>query len=411
MEFSINQFAGIKNTIYPERLNDGFEFDNPGFQKEIAPADLVEALNVDFDDTGYVVSRDGTELKVAGEFHSLWSDGNTALVVQNGRLKKLENNFSLTDLAEVKGKNLCYLSLNDKIYWSDGVANTGIVEGSSNRSWGLPIPNIQSISRISGTLFAGRYQIAIAYERVDGQESGTAMPVLMSSSGGEGFRVSWDTDEMPSDVSKVILYASDANGEQLFRVGHVTASSGSMEFRTSYLNSQPLRTRFFEAPPVCSDITYFNGRIYMAVGVNVIATTPFGYELVDMLDFVSVDGSAITMLRGVENGIFVGTERGVTYLGGDDLRDFKSTLVRESSVVRGSAVYADGMKVTGRKDLSGLNIVIFTTEDSIMAGLPDGDLFNFTYDRYRFSGGGKAAATFIDTNVKHQYLVVQQQNI
>ena len=408
MEYSIKRFAGIKNTVYPERLNDGFEFDNPGFQREVAPADLIEAVNVDFDDTGYVVSRDGTELKVSGEFYSLWSDGKIALVVQNKTLKSLSSSMVLSNLAGVAGNNLCYLSLNDRVYWSDGVSSTGVVEGGSNRSWGLPIPEIQVISRISGTLFAGRYQLAIAYERVDGQESGTAMPVLMSSAGGDGFRVQWSVSSVPSDVIGVILYASDANGEQLFRVGVAQASIGYMDFKTSLLKSNALKTRYLEKPPACSDITYFNGRIYMAVGQNIVATIPFGYELVDMLDFISVDGSEITMLRAVEDGIFVGTQRGITFLKGKDLRDFESTLVRESPVLKGSAVYADGMKVTGRKELVGLNIVLFTTVDSIVAGLPNGELFNFTYDQYRFSGGGQAAAAFIDTNVKHQYLVVQQ---
>lgn len=410
MEFSISEFAGIRNTVYPERLNDGFKFDNPGFQREIPPADLTVAENVDFDDSGYLVSREGLEFKVAGDFHSLWSDGTTALVVQDKVLKNLSTDFTLTSLATVQSDSLCYLSLNNVIYWSDGVAATGVIENGVNRSWGLAIPQIQSITRVPGELFAGRYLIAISYEREDGQESGVAMPVLMTAEVGGGFRVTWDIDAIPSDVGRVILYSSDANGEQLFRIGSVASGVGYIELRSSLLKSNALRTKYLERPPACSDITYFNGRIYMAVGANIIATLPFGYELVDMLDFISVDGTQITMLRAVENGIFVGTQKGITFLGGKDLKDFTSTLVRESPVVKGSAVYADGMKVTGKKELSGLNVVLFTTEDSIMAGLPDGDLFNFTHDRYRFSGGSQAAAAFIDTNVKHQYLVVQQIN-
>jgi hypothetical protein len=410
MEFSIDEFAGIKNTLYPERLNDGFKFDNPGFQREIPPADLTVAENVDFDDSGYLISRDGLELKVSGEFHSLWSDGSTVLVVQNKVLKSVSDTFTLSDIATVQSNNLCYLALNNVIYWSDGVAATGAISNGVNRSWGLPIPRIQSVSSIPGEMFAGRYLLAIAYERNDGQESGVELPVLMTTVDGGGFRVTWDTDSIPLDVDRVILFSSDANGEQLFRVGSVAASIGYMDIRSSLLISNPLKTRYLEKPPACSDLTYFNGRIYMAVGENILATAPYAYEMVDMLDFISVDGTPITMLRAVENGIFVGTQKGITFLGGKDLKDFTSTLVRESPVVKGSAVYADGMKVTGKKELSGLNVVLFTTDDSIMAGLPDGDLFNFTHDKYRFSGGSHAAAAFIDTNVKHQYLVVQQYN-
>ncbi len=311
---------------------------------------------------------------------------------------------------DVARNDICYLSLDNKIYWSDGIRNSGIVQNGVNRSWGLDAPVIRSVSSISGSLFAGRYQIAITYERDDGLESGSVMPVLMDSAGGDGFRVFWSASAVPANVVSVNLYISDANGEQLFKVGSVPALTGAFDVTSSLLKSTPLRFRYLEKPIPCSDITYFNGRIYMSVGSSIFATIPFGYEHVDMLDFISVDGSSITMLRAVEDGIFVGTEKGVTFLRGKDYKDFESTLVRESPVIPGSAVYADGMKVTGRKDLSGLNIVIFTTNDSIMAGLPNGELFNFTYDRYRFSGGSRAAATFVDTEVKHQYLVVQQTN-
>lgn len=78
---------------------------------------LLEAENVDIDRTGMICSRDGRVLIKAGNFHSMKSFGNTCLIVQEGILKILNKDYTLTQLKTgLSDARVSYWYHDDKIY-------------------------------------------------------------------------------------------------------------------------------------------------------------------------------------------------------------------------------------------------------------------------------------------------------
>lgn len=405
-ERSIIGFSGAVNTLPAERLADGFSI--PGaIVQEQKPAELVKAENVDFDDSGYMSMRSGFEVRVAGVFSSLWSDGDFAFVVQEGVLKRVWSDLTMTPVASGVGEDVSFLRVADRVYWSDGESGSGVVSNSFSRSWGLPHVNPSNIVQIPGILKAGKYLVSIVYERSDGQLGGSGASHPVSLPDASGIRVSWDIENLPNGADFVVLYVSTTDGKVLYRATRTASIEGVTEF-TGGLQSLQMDTQFLSMPPYCHHMTLYKGRIYLAVGTAIYATTSLGYELCDLRDFIVVDGSRITMLKAVDTGIFVGTDNGVSFLKGNTLSEMDVSAIRESGVIVGSDVYADGDKVTGKADLAGIHVVIFTTSTGVLVGLPDGGIVNLTYDKYRFDALSKASAVFRDSNELHQYIVLQQ---
>ena len=88
-------------------------------------ASLVLADNVDFDNNGETTQRLGRESVYAGDPHSFWTkhtDDQTAYFVEDGVLKKLNLDFSATNVATLSTNNpLVYELVNDEIVITNGV--------------------------------------------------------------------------------------------------------------------------------------------------------------------------------------------------------------------------------------------------------------------------------------------------
>jgi len=107
---TISQFAGVKNTVAPERLQ---------------PGELERARNVDIDDARQLRRRRGYTLKSAGSYHSLFrADHGLVYGVKNGALGRIEPNYSFITIASgVGSRPLAYVHLGDYIYFSSEVTS------------------------------------------------------------------------------------------------------------------------------------------------------------------------------------------------------------------------------------------------------------------------------------------------
>ena len=137
-------FLGLNNRLPPERLT---------------PQELVQAINVDIDDSGGARSRQGFTSVLSGRCHSIWADGNTCLFVQNEQLMQLLPDFTpvalgLMGLDELHP--LSYVMVNGTVYFTNGVI-TGAFQNGAVRSWGLTQPPppqaITVITALSSTCF------------------------------------------------------------------------------------------------------------------------------------------------------------------------------------------------------------------------------------------------------------------
>lgn len=394
---TFSAFAGVNNTLSPERLHSLPSRDNP-------TCDLVVAVNVDIDNSGQVARRVGTTQKVAGAAHSIWALDNDCLYVQGTTLKRLNADFSSTTLATglTAELPLVYVPVNGRVYWSNGL-QTGVYADGGARSWGIAMPDAPGLQAISGTLAAGTYQAVVTLVRGDGQESGAGMASAITLVDGSGLRVSWD---IPLDlaITTVHIYLTEPNGEVLYQATEAPAADGSVEL-TSANRFLPLDTQWLDAPPPGQDLTLHRGRIIIAAGAFLFGTTALGYEYVDLRDYLAIDGTKIRFVIGVEHGLYVATEKQVFFLAGDRLEDMSLKTVVNAAGVARSAVLADGFAVTGNQALAGQQVALFATGDGICMGTPDGQVVHLSRDRYRFTATASGAACFRQTDTLNQYLL------
>lgn len=394
---TFSAFAGVNNTLAPERLHSLPTRDN-------ATCDLVAAVNVDIDNSGQVARRVGTTQKVAGAAHSLWAHGNDCLYVQGTTLKRLNADFSSTTLATglTAGLPLTYVAVNGRVYWSNGQESGAYVD-NANRSWGMAIPDAPGLQAIAGTLSAGTYQAVVTCVRGDGQESGAGMASVITLVDGSGLRVTWDIP-LDLDIADIHVYLTEPNGEVLYQAAEAAASLGSVDI-TSAGRFLPLDTQWLDAPPAGQDLTLHRGRIFIAAGAFLFATTALGYEYVDMRDYLALDGTTIRFVIGVERGLYIATEQQVYFLLGDRLEELGLKTVVNAAGVARSAVLADGFAVTGNQALAGQQVALFATAEGICMGTPDGQVVHLSQDHYRFTATASGAACFRQTDTLNQYLL------
>jgi len=118
----LGTFAGIRNTVSPERLD---------------PKELEAAVNVDIDDAGQVRRRRGRRQVATGSWHSLREVGDIRLAVRDGELGILEDSFAFAPLGTVGDARLSYTRVGDTIYFSSETV-AGKIVNRQLLPWGEP---------------------------------------------------------------------------------------------------------------------------------------------------------------------------------------------------------------------------------------------------------------------------------
>lgn len=392
----IRRFAGINNLDALERL--------VGVPSRDVPAvDLADAVNVDLDDSGRISRRAGQTLMLGGPAHSLWSNGDLCLFVQDGMMFRLYPDMSTEPVAAgLSDSPLAYAQVNNRIYHADGEFAAVFDEGRV-RSWGIPLSLTDVAASITGgTLPAGVYQFAMTVLRADGQESGCGLAARLDLPDGAGITFSWTPPRDP-ELTQVALYLTQPDGQTLMQAAIVDAGLGAFTY-VGGERSLPLATQWLDAPPPASVLALYRGRLYLAVGAFLYATAPLSYEHCDLRDFRAFDGSAIRVLCPVEGGLFVATDSATYFLSGASFADNALVKKLDAGGIRGSAITADGSIVTGRTELAGQVVALFATTEGIVLGLPDGSLQHLTRERFAYTARGEGAALFRATGAT-QYLL------
>lgn len=386
-------FAGVCNTLPAERLK---------------PTDLTAAVNVTIDDSGRVTRRDGQVLLAPGVgVHSLWAEGDLCCYVKGGGMYRLWPDLTAQLVAlGLSDDPMTYVRVADRVYHSNG-KTTGLLAEGSVRGWGIPLDSaVVGISPTTGHLPPGTYQCALTWLTRDGRESGTGLAARLDLPHGGGIRFVWTA---PADmhITEAALYVTQANGEVLHQALVVDVE----DEQASYVGgdrSLPLATQWLDAPPAGQCLAFYRGRIYIAAGPYLYATSPHGLEYCDLRDYLAIDGSRINVLLPVDGGLFVGTEQGVYFLAGAALAEHSLVAKSAARAVAGSGVLADGQKVTGRAELAGVKVVLLTTSDGVLLGLSDGSMANLTQERYQFAAGQRAAAILQPEATRTDYLLSMQ---
>lgn len=384
-------YNGLRNDVTAERFSIG---------------DLDVASNIDLDKTGRMARRAGYTRVGTGATHSLWANpqGTECYCMQGAVLNRVNADYSLTPLATLHAStHVSFWQVNERTFFSNGV-DTGVVEQGAVRTWGVAPPTLPQVSTTVGAMPAGLYRFTMTFMREDGQESGAPLEGQVQVSTGAALqftRIPVSND--PGVVAKWI-YLSRPNGELLFRAIALLNQTTSAEYAndTTELNLE-LQTQFLQPAPAGQLITWYRGRMFVAVGDVIYPSEPFAHELFDLRAYIPLDGRVTLMMpimdrelydTGKNSGLFVGTDKSCGVLVGSQPEDFQYVPKTDYGAVFGAVAMVDG-SVFQDGSAGARNLPMFITTGGLCVGLPELMIRNLTRTRFTFPVGTRGGAIFM----------------
>ena len=175
----------------------------------------------------------------------------------------------------------------------------------------------------------------------------------------------------------------------------------------------PIGGRLFGAPPLATALTYLNGRIYLASENVLWATELHLFNFVDKTKNYRMFESKIKVLGAVTDGLYVGTESDVWFLGGGRFHDgMRRVPIMQVGAISGTliSVPAELIHPIGQgnpeQPIESKNAVVFQTQSGIVVGLDGGQTFNLTQTDFLFPGAQGGAGFFRRQDGINSYISV-----
>lgn len=163
---------------------------------------------------------------------------------------------------------------------------------------------------------------------------------------------------------------------------------------------------FKKAPRPGQHIEYYNGRLYIARNETIWYTDAYALGRVDMRkNFIKMKDE-VTMLRAVDDGIYVSIgdindRSSVVFLGGSHPDEFVYKEVADYGAIEGTDVKSKGAFV-GDSSIDG-KVIFWTSRKGVCLGANGGNFQNLTAGRYEVPGNRYGAGLFKLQNGLPQY--------
>lgn len=161
--------------------------------------------------------------------------------------------------------------------------------------------------------------------------------------------------------------------------------------------------------PYATEIEYYRGRIYLAAGRMLWTTELYLYDYVDRTRNFYQFEQDITMLRAMEDGLYVGTGSGLYFLQGTFSEGHKRVTIGDFSVVRGSSVALQKARVhpqARQGPVEETGAILFLTSAGVCAGFDGGEVVNLTRGAVQFPSAQSAAALYREDLGVTSYIAV-----
>ena len=272
--------------------------------------------------------------------------------------------------------------------------NLPIDKGQLPKAENVDINNTNSISRRSGYL----NKISTTSAHSGWSNGSTALYVdggyLKSFNGTSSTTIDIVTPNKKMyyvDANDVIVYS---NGIESGFIG------GSFTQTTTYSKD------FKEPTKLGILLCFYNGRIYHAKENTLFCTDSFDIEHADVRQQkVATFADAITMIRRVNSGLFVGTEKQVIFLKGTDAVSGGFDLIIKANY---GVVLGSDSAITTEYLSEGQGVgeaVIFTTTEGVCIGTDSGSFKNHSIATLSIPSSYSSASMIRDINGFKQYIV------
>lgn len=394
----MTEFAGLNNTLPPERT---------------PPQYLKEATNIDIDKSGGIHKRPGYQLKASGSFHSLWGEGGNFLVVKDSNLSRINPDYTFTTLSSyIHNERISYTSVDfsSDVFFVSQDMQGHIVEDTVY-PLGYQSPQRPALTEVtgSGNLTTGVYQVALTYVSSTGEESGARLAVQIEISNGSRINVTNIKASTETDIDSIRVYCSTPNGETLYLVGETSNSNGSFTIGDVHtVGVTPLKSFNMYPAPKGDIIRYYRGRLFIADGKTLWYSSPYSFNWWNLQsDFFSFE-SEITEVMPVKDGIWVGTEYGLTYLAGKIPEKMNFDYQEPVSVVRNTGQRVSGAYIFFDNTPIGYKWLV-TTDKGIFVCFNDGIALNTTERNVVFPRAERGVSTFIQQDGINRYLTLLEE--
>lgn len=384
---TFSSFMGINNLTPEHRL-----------EKQ----DLITAINVDIGKTGEITRRGGFT-KVSDQCNKNLHQARGFMLATCGS--------ELTAVHPDGARHIIHPSLGPSRVWycnlPDGrtTYTNGLIHGVTDGVIGSPrsvdVPDsLGAPDDAFGGLIPGqyRYHLTMSYGGLESPAVSSA-PITVANG---GLRL----DGLPVRLGHTVnVYLSGMDGEGAYLIGSTYSSTFEWGGKNSDL-ILPCRTLGAQAFPVGTFTAFWRGRVITAVGSALWASRPMAPHLTDWHDFKQMSG-AITMIVPVDDGIYVGTEYELAWLGGTTWDGLTYMPTARGPVVPGSGVSAPGDQIKLGDGVGRGSAMLCIAGGEIVAGFAGGLTTSLTSERYR-TNAKEVCATFRDVNGVPQYVAVPQ---
>lgn len=323
----IKQFLGLRNTARQRKQPVGA---------------LSLAQNIDIDDEGAIVTRNGYVKSVNGtSITAAYAPrhGDYGYVVDSGRLLKVTTELSTIDLGAVSSERTVWTEAGDYVFLSTGK----VINDDTLLDWRVDPPDALQCRTTTGSLAAGQYQLVATLTTADGRESASSGLTILDVSEGGAIQI--------DNAAGKNIYVTEANGEVFYYAG-----TGLNYITSTLLLSIPLDPALLLNNPLpdgIEQIAYYSGSVYYSLLDQVNNTSivgwskPFRWHVFDVSDdYILVPGQVRCMVatgQEQDKNLIIATERQVFAFNGDSLVEL--------------AAYGVPSGVTASRSLSGLTLL------------------------------------------------------
>lgn len=378
---------------WPLGVNNVDDLQAPVFQPTDSGAQLRDAVNVDLDRHGLPRRRQGRTKRLSMmDGRALTALDEMLLLVDGETLYQIEpNGWSLTALAAGLPPTapVIWTAHGGSVWWACGDVRGSLRQGVPFH-WGLPTPTILSVTATDGGLAAGRYLVTATVER-DGLESGAPHPVVVDLPNGGGIAVT-----LSDTADQVNLYCSDPNGTVPYfaGIGAIIDAAPTTD-PCDFIGCQP--------PPVGQQLAGFGGRLLIAADNVLYWSLPGAYHHWRIGIDLQLFPNRITLLAPLDGGFYVGTEREVYFIQGDDPENWTPRRVDTRAALDGQCLRLDGRKLP-QLQFNG-TVQVWSTPDGLAAGLPDGSVRHLTDGRLAIAPHRSASLAYREERGLRQILM------
>ena len=382
-------FAGINNVLPEQRMK---------------ASDLVLATDVDIGLSREVVRRTGTT-QLSDDCHrNLWQAPSYLVATCGSTLTGIWPDGSRHALHPSMGPGrvrYCDLPDGRTVFSSGGYI--GVTDGRSAVPLTPPTPpRLGAAAPLHGALHPGSYRYHLTYARQDDLTEGPAISSEPIDIQQGGLRLDGLPDRPGHSIN---VYLSSMDGEGAYLAG---ATAGrSFEFAEgNHTLVLPCRTLGATPTTAGTFMAFWRGCLLVAEGSVLWASRPGVPHLTDWRNFKPLVGN-ITAVQPVDDGIYVGTDRGLIWLGGTSWDALTYSDTQRGPVVPGSGVAVRGDRIRVGDGAGNGSAMLCIAGGEIVAGFGGGQTSSLTGGRYR-TNATEVCATFREVRGIPQYVAVPQ---